>query len=141
MPSRAPASLPELRTLAAKDPRVVLHLDSADVCALMADSDIAIGAAGTTSWERCCLGLPTVMLVLAENQTVNAQTLARLGAAELLPGRNATELSAALRRLAHDAAARSAMSREASAVIDGGGAPRVANALMNKVSTSQVSVQ
>ncbi len=35
---------------------------------LMADSDLAIGAAGATSWERCCLGLPTVMVVLADNQ-------------------------------------------------------------------------
>jgi UDP-2,4-diacetamido-2,4,6-trideoxy-beta-L-altropyranose hydrolase len=35
---------------------------------LMANSDLAIGAAGSTSWERCCLGLPTVMLVLADNQ-------------------------------------------------------------------------
>lgn len=35
---------------------------------LMANSDLAIGAAGSTSWERCCLGLPTIMLVLAENQ-------------------------------------------------------------------------
>ncbi|MEC5210522.1 UDP-2,4-diacetamido-2,4,6-trideoxy-beta-L-altropyranose hydrolase [Psychrobacter sp. PL15] len=35
---------------------------------LMANSDLAIGAAGSTSWERCCLGLPTIMLVLADNQ-------------------------------------------------------------------------
>lgn len=35
---------------------------------LMANADLAIGAAGSTSWERCCLGLPTIMLVLAENQ-------------------------------------------------------------------------
>lgn len=35
---------------------------------LMANSDLAIGAAGSTSWERCCLGLPTIALVLAENQ-------------------------------------------------------------------------
>lgn len=35
---------------------------------LMAKSDLAIGAAGSTSWERCCLGLPTIMLVLADNQ-------------------------------------------------------------------------
>lgn len=35
---------------------------------LMAESDLAIGAAGSTSWERCCLGLPTIMLVLATNQ-------------------------------------------------------------------------
>ena len=34
----------------------------------MAKSDIAIGAAGATTWERCCLGLPAVVLCLAENQ-------------------------------------------------------------------------
>ena len=35
---------------------------------LMADSDLAIGAAGSSSWERCFLGLPTLLFVLAENQ-------------------------------------------------------------------------
>ena len=35
---------------------------------LMANSDLAIGAAGGTSWERCCMGLPTLMVVLASNQ-------------------------------------------------------------------------
>jgi spore coat polysaccharide biosynthesis predicted glycosyltransferase SpsG len=41
----------------------------------MADSDLAIGAAGSTSWERCCLGLPTLMIVLAENQEQAAKFL------------------------------------------------------------------
>lgn len=44
---------------------------------LMANSDLAIGAAGSTSWERCCLGLPTIMLVLAENQILGAEELER----------------------------------------------------------------
>ena len=35
---------------------------------LMANSDLAIGAAGSTSWERCCLGLPSLVLCLANNQ-------------------------------------------------------------------------
>jgi UDP-2,4-diacetamido-2,4,6-trideoxy-beta-L-altropyranose hydrolase len=35
---------------------------------LMAESDLCIGAAGSTSWERCCLGLPAIQLVLADNQ-------------------------------------------------------------------------
>lgn len=42
---------------------------------LMANSDLAIGAAGSTSWERCCLGLPTIMLVLADNQLLAAEML------------------------------------------------------------------
>lgn len=47
---------------------------------IMANSDLAIGAAGSTSWERCTLGLPTIMLVLAENQTKIASSLAEAGA-------------------------------------------------------------
>ena len=35
---------------------------------LMAESDLCIGAAGSTTWERCCLGLPSIQLVLADNQ-------------------------------------------------------------------------
>src|SRR5690554_3850158 len=42
---------------------------------LMANSDLAIGAAGATSWERCCLGLPTIMIVVAENQKLIAEEL------------------------------------------------------------------
>ena len=48
---------------------------------LMANSDLAIGAAGSTSWERCYLGLPTVMICMAENQYLIATDLHRLGAA------------------------------------------------------------
>ncbi|WP_409306248.1 UDP-2,4-diacetamido-2,4,6-trideoxy-beta-L-altropyranose hydrolase [Pectobacterium sp. B1J-3] len=48
---------------------------------LMANSDLAIGAAGSTSWERCCLGLPTILVVLAENQKDIAKHLTKLGAA------------------------------------------------------------
>ena len=47
---------------------------------LMANSDLAIGAAGSTSWERCCLGLPTAMLVLADNQFLIAKNLKETGA-------------------------------------------------------------
>jgi UDP-2,4-diacetamido-2,4,6-trideoxy-beta-L-altropyranose hydrolase len=42
---------------------------------LMSNSDLAIGAAGSTSWERCCLGLPTLILVLANNQIKVADAL------------------------------------------------------------------
>ena len=48
---------------------------------VMSASDLAIGAAGATSWERCCLGIPTVMVVLAENQKLISQNLVTAGAA------------------------------------------------------------
>ena len=55
-----------------------------DMAKMMADSDLAIGAAGATSWERCCLGLPTIMLVLAENQQKVAEGLEHAGAAYII---------------------------------------------------------
>ena len=55
-----------------------------DMARLMTDSDLAIGAAGATSWERCCLGLPTIMLVLADNQHQVAQGLKQAGAVQVL---------------------------------------------------------
>ena len=51
---------------------------------LMASADLAVGAAGATSWERCCLGLPTLMLVVANNQQSIAANLAGIGAVKLL---------------------------------------------------------
>jgi UDP-2,4-diacetamido-2,4,6-trideoxy-beta-L-altropyranose hydrolase len=126
-------SLPELRTLAAANPRVVLHLDSTEICALIATSDLAVGAGGTTSWERCCLGLPTVMLVLADNQAMIAQTLARLGAAELVQSGDADAIVSTLRRLAADASARISISKAAGAVTDGRGTDRAVDTLISRI--------
>ncbi|WP_285163089.1 UDP-2,4-diacetamido-2,4,6-trideoxy-beta-L-altropyranose hydrolase [Shewanella goraebulensis] len=47
----------------------ILHIDfSENMAQLMMEHDVSIGAAGTTSWERACLGLPSIMIPLAENQ-------------------------------------------------------------------------
>lgn len=48
---------------------------------LMANADLAIGAAGATTWERCCLGLPSILIVLANNQKVIADAVLRNKAA------------------------------------------------------------
>lgn len=48
-----------------------------NIAEIMANADLAIGAAGATTWERCCLGLPTIQLVIAENQRQIAFALAK----------------------------------------------------------------
>ena len=55
-----------------------------DMASLMSEVDLAIGAAGTSSWERCCLGLPTLIVILAENQKLAAHALENSGAACLM---------------------------------------------------------
>ena len=54
-----------------------------NIAQLMAESDLCIGAAGGSAWERCCLGLPTLLLILAANQQAGAMALQAHGAAWL----------------------------------------------------------
>ena len=49
---------------------------------LMAQADIAIGASGATTWERMCLGLPTVVVSIAENQKPASEALFEAGLIE-----------------------------------------------------------
>lgn len=55
------------------------HHNLANMADLMEQSDLSIGAGGTTSWERCCMGLPSVVITIAENQEPSAQALATAG--------------------------------------------------------------
>lgn len=49
--------------------KVDLVLDAKNMAELIYEADVAIGAAGATTWERCALGLPSVLIKTAENQS------------------------------------------------------------------------
>jgi UDP-2,4-diacetamido-2,4,6-trideoxy-beta-L-altropyranose hydrolase len=61
-------------------PNTDFHLQVENMAELMAAADLAIGASGTTTWERCCLGLPSIVLVLADNQRAVAEAMSAAGA-------------------------------------------------------------
>lgn len=63
---------------------ITLHVNVSNMAELMASADISIGAGGTTSWERCCLGLPTLLVEVADNQTRIAKELGHAGAVVFL---------------------------------------------------------
>jgi UDP-2,4-diacetamido-2,4,6-trideoxy-beta-L-altropyranose hydrolase len=46
----------------------ICHIQTTRIAELMAGADLSIGGGGTATWERCCLGLPTISFCLAENQ-------------------------------------------------------------------------
>jgi UDP-2,4-diacetamido-2,4,6-trideoxy-beta-L-altropyranose hydrolase len=101
--------------------------DPTDPVALMAGADIAISGAGTTSLEFACLGVPTVALVLADNQTAVAKAIGDAGAACILDGAvEAARIAETVIMIAADAKLRGRMSVAGQALIDGGGAARVA---------------
>lgn len=100
-----------------------------DMARRMAEADLAIGAAGSTSWERCCLGLPTLMLVLAENQRAIANALAEKGAALPLDLVNLeSSLAGQLARLSGPSVL-TTISQKATDLVDGQGAAHVLAAL------------
>ncbi|MFC3079768.1 UDP-2,4-diacetamido-2,4,6-trideoxy-beta-L-altropyranose hydrolase [Phenylobacterium terrae] len=122
-----------LERLAAHDPRLELHIDTPDMAVLAAEADAAIGAAGSSTWERCALALPSVLVVLAENQRPGAAAVAEAGAA-LVVDREAADFEAqldrAIVRLLADAGLRRRLSEAAASMCDGLGAPRVAEAFL-----------
>jgi UDP-2,4-diacetamido-2,4,6-trideoxy-beta-L-altropyranose hydrolase len=59
--------------------------DVRDMASLMLECDVAIGAAGGTALERCAMGLPSIIVVMAENQREGAEALLRRGAAAVIP--------------------------------------------------------
>lgn len=59
--------------------RTKVLLNVADMAKVMSEATWAIGAAGTSVWERCCLGLPALTLVIADNQLPAARALSEAG--------------------------------------------------------------
>lgn len=103
-----------------------VKVNISNMAELMADSDLAIGAAGSTAWERCCLGLPTLVLVLAMNQRQVAEALKNKGAVRIIGegDKAACSLSAAFDEL-HDLNRLREMSDAGSHITDGQGVDRV----------------
>ena len=125
--------LTQVRNQAAKMSWATEVLVSVDNMAkLMAESDLAIGAAGITSWERCCLGLPTMLVILANNQLKGALALVKSGSSLLLGGVEdvALNLSCLLKGM-HDGVSLLNMQNSSAILTLGVGATSIANVLMS----------
>lgn len=127
------SSLPGLWAIAADDPRLELHVDTQHMPELVFDADLAIGAGGSTTWERCVLALPALTLILADNQVAPARALEAAGATPCLAV-DGPDFDTAFVREAQDLLAsadrRAALSAASAAVCDGQGADRAADAFL-----------
>ncbi len=107
--------------------KVNLH----NMAELMSYSDLAIGAAGSTSWERCCMGVPSLIGVFAINQKVIASALHEAGAAQLFDGMaGVIEINKIINALLENLDSLTNMSIYASAITDGLGTERVASRML-----------
>ncbi|HEX8580528.1 MAG TPA: UDP-2,4-diacetamido-2,4,6-trideoxy-beta-L-altropyranose hydrolase [Allosphingosinicella sp.] len=125
---RAAPSLAHVEDVASRHSEVRLHIDSDAMAELMIEADLAVGAAGTTSWERCCLALPALVVVLAGNQRFIAQQLHDAGAQIMVDGQS---IGGALQALLIDHAQRAEMAQRAARVTDGLGSRRLCDTLFN----------
>ncbi len=99
---------------------------------LMASADLGIGACGTSTWERCCAGLPGIVIVLAGNQTKIAEAMEKKEAVLNLGWyENVSEnsIKTALEDLIENSARRESMSIKGREMVDGNGAGRVVKVL------------
>lgn len=114
-------------------PRTQVHGTRAHLADLMVRSDLAIGAGGGTTWERMCLGLPSVVVSIAENQRPTNEALGAAGLIQYLgdvSAAGAAQIRDALRGLVADRDRVKALSAESRRVVDGQGAARVTDALL-----------
>lgn len=117
---------------AARHPAVKAQVATDGFPALVEDSDLAVSAAGATLWELAALGVPSLALVIAENQEPLARHLQSRGAGVSLgwlSGATGGLIATQLDRLIERTDAFVAMSRAALSLVDGRGAQRVCDAL------------
>jgi UDP-2,4-diacetamido-2,4,6-trideoxy-beta-L-altropyranose hydrolase len=109
-------------------------LDHAENMAeLMQEADLAIGSGGTTTWERCCLGLPSLVIMTADNQVELSEYAAKRGLIALLGHSadvNSDHILDTVLEIMRNSELRSAMSVRGRDLVDGLGAERMVKELL-----------
>jgi len=116
--------------------RLITNATDSEVAEEMLNADVTIGNAGSSSFERCTLGIPTLMIIVADNQVSNAKQLVQKKAAVLAGRSQAPDIVertlVELKRLQSDLGLRREMSSSAFQLCDGLGAFRAAGELIQQ---------
>lgn len=127
----------ELREYAKKDRRIILHESVAEMANLMQNCDIAVSAAGSTLYELCACGVPTVTFATADNQLMPSKCFSQKGlmqnAGDMRDGKQKISLAVAqkLQKLVSDDHIRYDTALKMKLMVDGCGAGRLAKKLLN----------
>lgn len=114
---------------------VTLLINEQEIARSMAEADLAIISGGTTTFETAAMGLPSVIIQLADNQKYNAGAWQKLGAAiDIGPfdGLTASAFKHQVDSLVNDSGLRKSMAYTGRAMVDCLGAERVANILLHE---------
>lgn len=116
---------------------IILHINETNISKLMTKCDLAVSAAGTTLYELCACGIPTITFTLADNQLIAAsefekqEVMINSGDSRdnpIFPER----VTACLKELAEDMHKRREYSEKMQNLVDGHGAETIARRLLKK---------
>lgn len=109
-----------------------LHMFLPSLAGLMRVADVSIGAGGMTTWERCCLGVPSYVITLADNQTAGAMELDRLGVIRWLGNANALSVEDLTKAFSDmlSKPSHTELSKRGHTLVDGLGCSRIIDCLM-----------
>lgn len=130
------ANAPQLSSLRTRCAAADLYVDPPDLPAIIGAADLVIGAPGSSAFERALLGIPSLLIPIADNQVDIAAAFASAGAAEVVPAAILDEpavLGALIAALLADDARRLTMAAMARAFCDGRGTQRLLCALAGEV--------
>jgi len=109
----------------------VCHVQTSRMAELMAEADLAIGAGGSATWERCCLGLPALSICTAENQRRQITDAAEVGLLYAISGNDAVAdaIRSHTKALLENPALLKLISRTEMNMVDGKGVTRIVSAM------------
>jgi len=140
--TRGSRGLDSVKALCQALPRCTLHVQTEDMARLMAQATLMVGAPGSTSWERACLGLPAVLMSVAQNQQGIGRMLARARAALYLGDESDVSesyLASLTSRLLKRPQLLERMRKAALRMVDGRGVQRIAASMIGRLRINVVS--
>lgn len=121
----------EITELSTKRGNITLHKNLKSLAGLMIRADLSIGAGGSTTWERACLGLPSIVIATAENQLKTSSNLDEDGYHYLIGTMNGVTESDIRRKVRW--LKKNEMTDKSSQLTDGKGASRIVELFTNGV--------
>lgn len=126
----------ELMEIAAEDDAFVIHGFMTKMSEFLTNYDLAVSAGGSTMYELCSMGLPTVCFTFADNQRLQAEWFDRTtevknaGSMTDRPAETIDRIAERLTQLEQDDVLRQTVREQMLRLVDGRGAIRIAEALL-----------
>ncbi len=121
-----------IKKMCSKISNITCYDQTINISQLMKKSDLSIGAGGSTTWERCCLGLPSIVSIAAENQRELTEAVSKNGCSinlGLVNKLSSKDYQKAINSI--DSSSLTRMSQKCMQLVDGNGVYRVVDVLLS----------